>query len=419
MAKQQSFGADQGLIAASANLAASQQPVDLAGAFMKSFGVATEKFEAERQKITDGINTWMSQLKTDIDFTTMSPEMEAEVRNYLTTAREEYADLASLVAKSTDRKSKEYMDAVDRMNAIQREFVTLSKEITTYNQEKVNTAENFRKDLYSKGNDLDLLNTHRSIYGLSEEGTASLYVEDGHLFFDVNGEGKRYDKIQSLTMPNNLPITIADRAAYYSEHGKEVTEQRLNSERESLNAQFKNNDAFVSTLFDQNVYPLDSIKEEYLQAKENGTLEEVLPDLKRRTVEMIVQGYQETAMDSAAKAEEERQKRLNEQKDNPTGTGYDSDQRSAITRFTSMGSRPFTGPGQTGNIGFTIPGYGQAVYSWNSSTGKFIQVYPSGHASQYQPKPDSTGGYFELEIAEVAQRTGIREKDIRKALGLN
>lgn len=419
MAKQQSLGADQGLIAASANLAMSQQPVDLVGAFMKPFNAATEKFEAKRQEITDSINTWMSQLKTDIDFTDMNPEMKAEVKNYLVTAREEYADLASFVAKSTDRKSKEYMDAVDRMNAIQREFVTLSKEITTYNQEKVNTAENFRKDLYSKGNDLDLLNTHRSIYGLSDEGAASMYVEDGHLFFDVNGKGTRYDKIQSLTMPNTMPKTIADKAAYYSEHGKELTEQRLKAERENLNSQFKNTDAFVSTLFDQNIYPLDGIKEEYLQAKENGTLDEVLPGLKERTVEMIVQGYQEAAMDSAAKAEEERQKRLAEQKGGRTGTGYNSDQRSAITRFTSMGNRPFTGPGQTGNIGFTIPGYGQATYSWNSSTGKFIQVYPSGHANQYQPKPDSSGNFFELEISEVAKQTGVREKDIRKALGLN
>jgi hypothetical protein len=74
------------------------------------------------------------------------------------------------------------------MNQIQREFSTLAGELSSYNQEKINTATNFDANAYSKGVANKDLIVHKNIYGLSEAGMAPVSIQNGHLNFNVDNE---------------------------------------------------------------------------------------------------------------------------------------------------------------------------------------------------------------------------------------
>ena len=293
--------ADKGILAASAKLAQSQIPTDVAGEFMKTFGAGVEAYEKERAAIQNEVATFMGSLKTDIDFTSLSPEMEKATRSFLTQGKNEFNELANKVARIKDPSSEEYQNAVDRMNEIQREFTTLAGELSSYNQEKINTAVNFDANAYSKGVANKDLMVHKSIYGLSEAGIAPVSVQKGHLNFNVNGELVRYDKVQALAMPSEIPVKIVENAATFSGYNRALTEQEINAQSIYLDASLKDSTTLASVLFDyQTELPFPEIQKEFLEARKNGTLEEKLPDLIARTKNIILTGFQDAALEGKA-----------------------------------------------------------------------------------------------------------------------
>ena len=293
--------ADKGILAASAKLAQSQIPTDVAGEFMKTFSAGVEAYEKERAAIQNEVATFMGSLKTDIDFTSLSPEMEKATRSFLTQGKNEFNELANKVARIKDPSSEEYQNAVDRMNEIQREFTTLAGELSSYNQEKINTAANFNAHAYSKGVANKDLMVHKSIYGLSEAGMAPVSVQKGHLNFNVNGELVRYDKVQALAMPSEIPVKIVENAATFSGYNRALTEQEINAQSIYLDESLKDSTTLASVLFDyQKELPFPEIQKEFLEARENGTLEEKLPDLIARTKNIILTGFQDAALEGKA-----------------------------------------------------------------------------------------------------------------------
>ena len=293
--------ADKGLLAASAKLAQSQIPTDVAGEFMKTFSAGVEAYEKERQGIQNEVATYMRSLKTDIDFTSLSPEMEKATRGFLTQGKNEFNELANKVARIKDPSSEEYQNAVDRMNEIQREFSTLAGELSSYNQEKINTASNFEANAYSKGVANKDLMVHKNIYGLSEAGVAPVSIQKGHLNFNVDGELVRYDKVQGLAMPSEIPVKIVENAATFSGYNRALTPQEVNAQSIYLDESLKDSATLASVLFDyQKELPFPEIQKEFLDARNNGTLEEKLPDLIARTKDLILTGYQDAALEGKA-----------------------------------------------------------------------------------------------------------------------
>jgi len=294
--------ADKGLMQASASLAASQMPADIYGEFMKTFGAATAKFEKERQAVQQTVADYMGNLKSDIDFTMLAPSMESEVRSYLTTSKNEYAELANKVARIKDASSKEYQDSVSRMNEIQREFQILSGELKAYNQEKVNTAAGFSNNEYSNGNSASDLALHRDIYGLGENGPAQVRISNGRLNFNVGGQQVKYANVKSLMKPTDAPVKILSKASKYSHSKIPMTDEDVLAERGFLDEALKNQNNFASLVFDSpEELNLFEIKEDYIKAQEAGNLQEVMPSLIERTKDIIVNGYKDAARYSAAK----------------------------------------------------------------------------------------------------------------------
>lgn len=304
MAKQQ-VSTGGSLIAASANLASSQVPVDAAGEFMKTFGAATKQYEDEQNAIKTEVKGWLSQLKSDVDFTEMSPEMENEVRTFLTSGRTEYSRLANEIAKMDDPSSEAYQQKVGRMNDIQREFITLSKELQSYNQEKVNTATNIDKNNVYSGYNPDLA-MHQSIYGLSDKGHAKMSIDKGHLSFNYNGEDVQYNSLKPLNSRSKQPLTILAHAGAYSKYKVAMTQEEINAERQTLTDNFADDQAFLTTVFDggENLN-LVQIKDKVIEARKSGTLDsKKMSELKNEAIDLIVTGYNETANEGVSRYEQ-------------------------------------------------------------------------------------------------------------------
>jgi len=148
--------------------------------------------------------------------------------------------------------------------------------------------------------DADLA-AYRDIYGLSENGVAPVIIDNGHLQFNVGGKIKRYDSMEDLLRPDNTPLIIAEQAANYSGLNREITQKELDFESAQLDTLFKNNKSFASLIFDApKELELFEIREEYIKAREEGKLEELLPELKNRAKDIIINGYKDTALESKA-----------------------------------------------------------------------------------------------------------------------
>lgn len=297
--------ADKGLIAAAGTLAKSQMPVDIAGEFMKTFMPAVEKAEKEKQAVQNEVAGFMANLKSDIDFTSLTPEMEKEVRRYLMESRNEYNELANMVARIDNHSSEEYQNGINRMSEIQREFATLAGELTTYNQEKINTADMFQTGAYSSGYAMSNpkeFALHKNIYGLSKQGMSPVSIKNGHLFFGTEDGEIRYSNIKAIPGKATAAIeTVLSGAARASRSKVALTQEEINQQTYILNEAFQDPDVFASVLFDapKDTLPLLQVKEEYIKAVNNGTLDKVMPQLINDAVGAIVNGYQTTAAQSA------------------------------------------------------------------------------------------------------------------------
>ena len=283
-----------GLISASAALAESQMPRDYTADFMKSFGAITDKFEKERKAEQAEIAGWLEGLTTDIDFTRMPLQMETATKDQLLLYKNEIFDLANTITKSKNKGSIEVKNATDRINEIYREVDIMEAELSAYNQDKITTTLGIEQNAYSLNEDITL---YRDIYGLKKEGTANASFNGGHLVFDRNGEKIRYDNVLAPIAKDEIHKSIIDQARKY-ENGREyqLTDNDILKHQDELKSAFNNEKAFGAFLLDTpKEFQLKEISDEYITAKNNGTLVDVIDDLKDRATEMIIQGYKDAA----------------------------------------------------------------------------------------------------------------------------
>jgi hypothetical protein len=294
MANQNASGT---LMQASANLAASQAPADLATAFSSGFGMVVTEVEKENQKIQDEVNQFMGNLKTDIDFTTLDPEMEKAMRGYLVTAKNEYADLANTIARLDDASSPEYQKAVDRMNDIQREFSTLSAESSAYVQNRVTNADLLKGGAFSKGADPKLTGTVASVYGLAGD-KAKPSVVNGKLVFNVGGEEVKYADLQNIPgQATELADAILSKQAELSTQGRLLSPQERDYMGSQMTAAFKDPNALASILTDyEKQFPYSTTKEKFFNLRSEGKLDTAaLQEISNEVIESIMTGYDEAS----------------------------------------------------------------------------------------------------------------------------
>lgn len=421
MAKQNT--AQSGLIGASAALAQSQIPGDYATEFMKTFGVATATFEAKRKAQQEEISEWLGKLTTDIDFTALPLQMQTAAKDQFVAYKNEVAELANIVAKASNKGSIEVKNATDRMNEIFREAEIMTAETKAYNQDKLNIAIGIDKNEYSINQDLQL---YKDIYGYQDSGSADAKYVGGHLVFNVNGEEVRYNNVIAPMVKSELPDYINEKGTSYNARTAELTPQDIAKERQDLYERFKDDEAFGGYLLDAEPETrLTTISEAYVQAKENGNLKDVIEDLKTQAIDMIVQGYQDAALEGANAYQQQLADQANARRVANSGkysaSGYNNYQLLYIARIENMGNKPLIA-GQTPAY-FELKPY-SGYYAYNPSTSMFIRVDSKGNIIFNTVQKE--GGTIEsgnvpsemISIEEYANASGISVKDIKMALGL-
>lgn len=286
----------------------SKKFVDIGGAVGKalsSLSVPTgSKSRADENKaIQARVNNYMGKMKTDMDFTSFSPEETATMRNFLLQQRSVYAEAAKMAAKFDDTTDPEYMNYVDQMQGVNNSFTNLASQLKSYKQGKLDYAQNQLDGLYSNGNDPGVNNNAATIFGFADEdkdkradkGIDAPFqiLQGGNLGFNIDGNEISYN---DMPMPglkdNKLANSILTKnETVYNQglQGGELNPEMLKAYELNLEDQLQNRDALRSIVFDyESELNIFSKEEEIANsvALENGTLS--YDDLRKSVVGRLV-----------------------------------------------------------------------------------------------------------------------------------
>lgn len=218
---------------------------------------------AKNKAIQSKVNSYMGNLKTDMDFTSFSPEETKTMRNFLMSQRSEYANAAKEAAKFDDTTSPEYMEYVDIMQGVNNSFKNMASQLSAYKKGKVEYAENQLDGMYSNGNG-DANSNAARIYGFADEdgdGVADIGVNapfkilsGGNIGFDLDGQEVSYNKMkQPFLKDSKLALGILkDNESIYNKgtQGGEINPEMLKSYEAKLTNDLQNEDALNSILYD-------------------------------------------------------------------------------------------------------------------------------------------------------------------------
>ena len=286
----------------------SKKFVDIGGAVGKalsSLSVPTgSKSRADENKaIQARVNNYMGKMKTDMDFTSFSPEETATMRNFLLQQRSVYAEAAKMAAKFDDTTDPEYMNYVDQMQGVNNSFTNLASQLKSYKQGKLDYAQNQLDGLYSNGNDPGVNNNAATIFGFADEdkdkradkgiNAPFQILQGGNLGFNIDGNEISYN---DMPMPglkdNKLANSILTKnETVYNQglRGGELNPEMLKAYELNLEDQLQNRDALRSIVFDyESELNIFSKEEEIANsvALENGTLS--YDDLRQDVVNRLV-----------------------------------------------------------------------------------------------------------------------------------
>ena len=218
---------------------------------------------AKNKAIQNKVNRYMGNLKTDMDFTSFSPEETRTMRNFLMSQRAEYANAAKEAAKFDDTTSSEYMEYVDIMQGVNNSFKNMASQLGAYKKGKVEYAENQLDGMYSNGNG-DANSNAARIYGFADEdgdGMADIGVNapfkilaGGNIGFDLDGQEVSYNNMQQPFLKDSkLALGILkDNETIYNKgtQGGEINPEMLKSYEAKLTSDLQNEDALNSILYD-------------------------------------------------------------------------------------------------------------------------------------------------------------------------
>ena len=286
----------------------SKKFVDIGGAVGKALSslsvpTGSKSRVDENKAIQARVNNYMGKMKTDMDFTSFSPEETATMRNFLLQQRSVYAEAAKMAAKFDDTTDPEYMNYVDQMQGVNNSFTNLASQLKSYKQGKLDYAQNQLDGLYSNGNDPGVNNNAATIFGFADEdkdkradkGVNSPFkvLAGGNLGFDIDGQEVSYNDMPMPGLKDNKlanDILSKNETVYNSGlRGGELNPEMLKAYELNLEDQLQNRDALRSIVFDyESELNIFSKEEEIANsvALENGTLS--YDDLRKSVVGRLV-----------------------------------------------------------------------------------------------------------------------------------
>ena len=287
----------------------SKKFVDIGGAVGKALSslsvpTGSKSRVDENKAIQARVNNYMGKMKTDMDFTSFSPEETATMRSFLLSQRSIYAEAAKNAASFDDTTDPEYMNYVDQMQAVNNSFTNLASQLKSYKQGKLDYAQNQLEGLYSNGNEPSVNNNAAIIFGFIDEDqdkrtdkrldSPFQILQGGNLGFNIDGNEISYN---DMPMPglkdNKLANSILTKnEAIYNQglRGGELNPEMLKAYELNLEDQLQNRDALRSIVFDYEselgMFTKDQ-EDELSLALKNGTLS--YDNLRETVVDKLVQ----------------------------------------------------------------------------------------------------------------------------------
>ena len=319
----------------------SKKFLDIGGAVGKAFASMSSPGRAksrvdENKAIQARVNNSMSKMKTDMDFTSFSPEETATMRNFLLQQRSVYAEAAKMAAKFDDTTDPEYMNYVDQMQGVNNSFTNLASQLKSYKQGKVEYAKTMQEGLYSNGNDDDRSLEAAIIYGFIDEDKdgrsdkrldAPFQIQNGgNIAFNVGGQEITYNGMEEPFLKdtkflNSLNAT-SEKAYNSGLRGNANNPYSKKAYDQQLNDTLQNEDALRSIIFDFNA---EASMEDIGKKLDNGviTLNEARDDVKARLLKAREDAYIKGKTEYDIKKAE--QEELSGNGAYPTGTEYFAD----------------------------------------------------------------------------------------------
>ena len=296
----------------------------------------------ENQNITNKVNTFMSKMKSDIDFTGFSQAETASMRNFLVAERSRYAEAANAISKLEDASSPEYMQYVDIMQSVNNSFTNLAEQIKSYKTSKVDYAESQLSGYLSNGNNPkeNYQAAHMfGFYDANKDGKSDdrydaplMIKEGGNIAFNIGGE--------EIDFNGTKPLILKDRKAAGSifkinsdiyKGGKSLSPQDIMLYGNQIGEILEDQNALASIIMDFNdELPMGDI--DWDPSAENFDVNSVRAEVKKR----IIEAFKSSA--NSGKAEKERKAQALHDKNNPKdGVAYfDTDKNGDVFLWQKM-----------------------------------------------------------------------------------
>ena len=219
---------------------------------------------AENTAIQNKVNSYMSKMKTDMDFTSFSPSETKTMRNFLLSQRTKYTDAAKKAAEFDDTTDPNYMLYVDEMQNVNNSFTNLASQLKSYKQGKLEYAKTMQEGLYSKGNSGRRSKEAAIIYGFYDADgdnrsdaryDAPFQIQDGgNIAFNVGGQEITYNGMEEPFLKDTKflnSLNATSETAYNSGlRGNANNPYAQDAYKQQLNDTLQNEDALRSIIFD-------------------------------------------------------------------------------------------------------------------------------------------------------------------------
>jgi len=292
---------------------AAKKFVDAAAEVGKGFSVVSQSARGfnrpntvtKNQEYQNRVNSLMGKMKTDMDFTSFSPEETAAMRTFLVNERQKYADAAKAVANMTDATSQEYMAQVDIMNGVNNSFTNLADQLKAYKKGKIEYAEGMLGGTYSDGNDLENSKINATIYGFVDEDgdgrsdsrlNAPFSIMDGgNIGFNIDGQTVPYkDTNLPLLKDYKLGVDLLKQNETVRKSGELVNADAEKMYRLQLQTAFANQDSLRSFIYDfEDEFPTEDLGKLWEENPNNGdVINQIRGEVINRLVNSRIQAGQ-------------------------------------------------------------------------------------------------------------------------------
>lgn len=181
----------------------------LLGGLTGALASAKAAMDYEKQQksiINNRVAKYIDALDTNVDISALTPNQQKSITDFLVNGRNEYASLASRIARVEDPSSQEYLDMRDRMNGISLSFQNLATGVKSYKDDKALYLKEFDNGMISEGNELNVLNESSKLY--TNEASFNVGEGGGLQFWDP--ENENYKSYSQMPKPFTKDFSTAD-----------------------------------------------------------------------------------------------------------------------------------------------------------------------------------------------------------------